>query len=626
VADAPQFNQERVKSDPLQAALINPNVASADSFGAPIAAGARSLSTAVIREEEKVKQERQDYAVMDADNKLVDASNDLVAKAMQVQGSNAIGLGDRTREDFNKLVEDSAKDIADPETKELFRRRAAQRWGGIDARVMGHAENQITDYKTKTLQGHIDRRGLEAIDSMDPAQIAQASNDRFLARQALSDLTGVDLEVEHVKDDSELYAAATERFLDAKDWKGAAEFYEQNKGKILPAVRDKVVEPALRVARIQGEAELATAEITSPRNGAIPTRTQAMSAASKIQDPEVKTRTMASVKALYVERDLSHEADQESEYSDLQKQLRENGGDINALPPGRVAGLDAKWWKTLQSDAKEFVGESTPTKKTYENIASTDSIRAIIDSGKITSVDAMRHELVYGATGDTQAAYPVTEAAVRSLAANSNLTAEQTQSVMDYMKQGGNKGALKYNQMEEAFQYVTGGQKYDDQRKKYPDLFNQVAARLPPGKEITADALNKAMAPLLAEGEIVDGGLYNANTTYGQAASQGKATEWLPNVSADEEKTLAKALRDVKVANITPDVVRKFKKYQVQGYPTPLRDGRPMTVGEAVLAGTLQGNKKDLPAAATPRPKATGPGKGGSAYDDTGAVRFSNED
>jgi hypothetical protein len=102
-------------------------------------------------------------------------------------------------------------------------------------------------------------------------------------------------------------------------------------------------------------------------------------------------------------------------------------------------------------------------------------------------------------------------------------------------------------------------------------------------------------------------------------------------VDAKEEAVIAKGLRDVKVSNITPEVVRKFKKYASQaeggmGLRTPLRNGKPMTAKEAMLAGSLQGNKADLTPSEAPRPAVNRTGKGGSAYDDTGAVRFSNED
>lgn len=586
-----QYSQERVKTQALDAPTVDPRIASPDAFGSAIAEGANTGLRAGFQGQARrdqiaaqAQQDRNDFEVLDADNQLVDAVNDLKAKALQAEGKNAIGLSDRTRADYNKLVEERVKSLTDPQAQAMFRQKAAQRWNSLDADVVGHSENEIGKFKKATLQGAIDREGMEAVESLDPAKIAAADRNRFLARQALSDMQGIDLDVEHAKDSSDLYAAATERFIDAKDWRGAAAFYEANKDKILPVVRDKKILPALREAQIQGMSEVATAEITMPRDGAIPTRTQAMSAANKIQDPEIKSRTIASVKSLYVEREQAHEADQESSYNALQKSLRENGGDLNALPPGDVAALDAKWWKTLQADAKEFVGEATPTKKTYENLAATDNIRKVIDRGYLDGKDGAR--------------LPVSESVVRQLAAQHALTAEQTESVTGYMKQGGMKGALTITQVEKTYEYMTGGRKYDDDRKKYPNLFDQVKERLVPGQEITADNLNKAMAPLLAEGEIVAGGFYDANATYGAAAAVGQGDQWMPNVDAAEEKAFAKGLRDVGVGNITPAVIRKFKKYQVLGYPTPMRDGKPMSIREAVLAGSVQGNVRDLPPAA----------------------------
>jgi hypothetical protein len=603
---APTYGDRRVQTNPLSAPLVNPGIASPDAFGAPIAAGARSGLQSAFRGQQmreqaelSAQQERDDFDVLDADNQLVDATNDLRAKALQERGKNAIGLTDRTRVEFDKIVAERAKALTSPQAKQMFMQRAAGRWNALDSSVVGHAETEITRYKEATLQGAIEREGLEAIESMDPARIADAERKRFVARQALSSMQGVDLDVEHAKDASTLYAAATERFISAKDWRGAAKFYEENKGKILPSVRDKLIEPALNEARIQGETELLTAEITMPRNGAIPTRTQAMSAASRIKDPEVKSRTMASIKALYVERDQAHESDQEASYNALHKVLRENGGDINSLDPATVSTLDAKWWKTLQADAASFVGEATPSKKTYENLAATDHIRKIIDQGKVTNAEAMRQGLVFG-NYDSGAEFPLSEATVRGLAANNGLTAEQTESVTKYFKEGGQKGQLSFTKLEQAFEYMTQGRKYDDDRKKYPNLFEQVQDRLIPGQEVTTEAINKAMAPLLIEGEIVAGGFYNPNRTYGQAASQDAADQWMPFVEPDKEKAIAQYLKDSGVVSVSPNVVRKWVKYAPKemgglGMPTPLRDGKPMTMQEAVLAGTVQGNRRDIP-------------------------------
>ncbi len=628
----PQATGPEVRTAPLPAPMQRMGMATPDAFGASIAQGLERGGMAAIRgtqiradAEAKAQQERDDFEVLDADNQLVDASNDLRASALQVQGKNAQGLSERTRADFDKMVEERAKALTTPAAQQMFRQRAAQRWNNLDASVVSHSENEITKYKTATLQGAIEREGMEAAQSMDPARIADAERKMFVARQGLSDIQGVDLEVEHAKDASNLYSQATERLIAAKNWDGAAAFYEANKGKILPHVRDKVIEPALREGMVQGAAELATRQITMPRDGAIPTRTQAMSAANKIEDPEVKKRTMESIKALYVEREQSHESDQQESYNALHRVLRENGGNVNALDPVAVSQLDAKWWKTLESDAKSFAGETTPTKQTYDNLAATDHIRLIIDQGKISSVESMRQGLVYG-NYESETEFPLTESSVRVLAANNGLTAEQTKSVTDYMKQGGIKGALKMTQVERAYEYSTGGRKYDDDRKKYPALFDQVRERLPPGAELTDDAVIKAMAPLLAEGEITGGMVYDTDTTYGQAASQGKGDEWMPNVDAPTEKAIASFLKEnVRVANVTPEVVRKFHKYEVLKYPTPLRDGRPMTPREAVLAGTIQGNARDLPPAAVQRGSRASPAPV-SAYDDSGSVRFTSED
>lgn len=618
MATAPTYGDRRVSANPLSAPLVNPGIASADAMGASVAQGAQTgLGAAfhgqALRDKAAAdaQADRDDFDVLDADNQLVDATNDLKAKALQTQGKNAIGLSDRTRAEYDKLVEERTKSLTSPQAKAMFAQRAAQRWGTLDASIVSHAEGEITKFKETTLQGAIDREGMEAIDSMDPARIADAEKKRFVARQALSSMKGVDLDVEHAKDASDLYASATDRFLSAKDWKGAAAFYEANKGKILPSVRDKL-QVAIKEGAVQNLAEVATAEITMPKDGITPTRTQAMSQANKIEDPEVRSRTVASVKSLYVEREQAHESDQQASYNELQKVLRDNGGDLNQLNPVAVSNLDAKWWKTLQADAKEFTGEATPTKKTYANIEATDNIRKAIDRGYLDGKDGARLE--------------VTDSVVRQLAAEHALTAEQAEAVSNYKKQGGMKGSLTITQVEKAFEYVTGGQKYDDQRKKYPNLFDQVKDRLVPGQDITADALNKAIAPLIAEGEVVAGGLWDTDTTYGAAAAKGQGDQWMPNVGADEEKSIAKTLKDVGVQNVSPEVVRKFKKYSIQGYPTPLRDGKPMTTREAILAGSLQGNVKDMTPAARALQPRSATQREQDAYDAPGGGDFTSGD
>src|SRR5687767_11079601 len=135
MATAPTYGDQKVATNPLSAPLVNPGIASADAFGAPIAQGARSGINAAFHGQAMrdkaaadAQQERDDFEVLDADNQLVDATNDLRAKALQVQGKNAIGLNDRTRTEFDKLVEERSKSLTTPQAKEMFKQRAAQRW------------------------------------------------------------------------------------------------------------------------------------------------------------------------------------------------------------------------------------------------------------------------------------------------------------------------------------------------------------------------------------------------------------------------------------------------------------------------------------------------------------------
>ena len=232
--------------------------------------------------------------------------------------------------------------------------------------------------------------------------------------------------------------------------------------------------------------------------------------------------------------------------------------------------------KALRSEAG--LGKQRTTEKNYANIAQAIDLQGVIDAGVVvddTNKDAPPRK--------------VTKSMVFAEAVNRNLTPAQTEDVLKYYDDRQKVDTVSVTDVNRVLESKALGT-LKDNAKKYPELLTEIQRSLPPGKKATDEEIGKIATKLLAEGEKRGGGAgYGSDVTYLQAKQMGVEDDWLPNVDDLEERAIAKTVTEslkLPVDNAGL-VVRRFKKYAVEGYPTPIANGRPMTTEEATFMGIV---------------------------------------
>ncbi len=208
-----------------------------------------------------------------------------------------------------------------------------------------------------------------------------------------------------------------------------------------------------------------------------------------------------------------------------------------------LSPLDAgKFFNSAEAtpEARAYAAELTfgkAAKEGPENRAALRQGKMLVDMGELS-------------TPEQREAYAI----------NYGLTNAQVNSLLDY---GGKNGDLPISRAQRIYKSLGGDELPEG-------MYDTVVAMLPPGRKPTDRELEDLMSNLMMAGERQGGGMgYGSDMTLFEAAEEGTAKTWLPDVSAREEKQLDAQLAEKKIA-LTSFNRRKLKRLHMG-----LADDRP---------------------------------------------------
>lgn len=601
---APTYSDVAIRSAPLPGPQINPGVVNANQMGAQVAETVGRAAGVIqqINLQEREQAARTEYTQANNDATAEDLADYRAAESRRL--ADAVGAQDEWATAFDKRTQTYAKNMSSPQAREAFLlSRGAARNRYYD-QLSKHVSSETDKHDNIVAEQAIETTRQEAVQFRnDPTEVWAAIRRQRTHRYTQmrnKGYTDADIKKQMDRDESATHSAIIETQIEAGDYKGASAYLQANEkridpvlvSKLQPAVqkgmdRDYVMNESLRIASM-------TDDDGSPLNEN-EIRQHAKDATSDRPDltEGIVSRAIGERNRIVAAKSQEREELYTKKYRDIQR-----GAPYDAV----VSPQDEDFLLPQQVDAlrsRAGVGKSASTTKNLNNVRQTNILREMIDAGKFKDADGVVHT--------------VTPEVIFLEANARGLTAEQYEGLTEYMGKRDVPDALSVTDVNRALT-SKGFYKVEDYADKYPDLFEQIQASIPPGKKATDEDIRKVVSQLFAEGESKGGGYgYGKDMTYIEAKKRGLEDEWLPNLSEQEAKGM-QYIFDLKETAYDKDgiVFRRAKKYVTDGLPTPIGDdGLPMSVQDAIYMGTIF-DKKLAPPKSTP-PK--GASESAASYD-----------
>ena len=319
----------------------------ARTSGAGAAADLGQLELLVQEERERARRQADEIVLLEARSKLAKVESDLLIRAQEKKGKDALGLLEETAKEWRKAAGEIASELAYDDQRRRFLALATEQEARLQRNIFEHVARESAAWDAeKTKEFAASERAAAVAAFTNPERLDQA-----------------------VKSISEAYFGHAERNGKPKEWaEGVArkEITNAIEGAIYMSLTQRnlelasayfekyrpIIEPAAAVelsARIQQrlfekQVEEATDAIFTPEHETIGT---ALEMAAKIEEPQLRRAVEERVRARW--KDIQ-EAKEEVKGNALERAytiLEKTGGDLGRVPDDIMALLGFKGRQAL---------------------------------------------------------------------------------------------------------------------------------------------------------------------------------------------------------------------------------------------------------------------------------------
>ena len=335
------------------------------------------------------------------------------------------------------------------------------------------------------------------------------------------------------------HTGAIDNYLQRGNIDAAKEYFEKNGDDISSLSKDKINKA------IQEHADLAFVQTTADEVSAtIPTLSEQLAYVRENHAGEREDAIIKAVKARWDEKEYMQKQAKDDEWGralDFLVANRNNPRAMESILP-KLQDSENKY-KAIQlaESLRPKASDGDKAGDTANRLLAMNQMRRKIDAGEYRS-----------------------DAEVLADAAVVGMKDAEQKSILEYFTGGGNKGDLKQTTLDGIVKRLDSSGKGLD---KYPGLYEQVQAAIPPGAAVNDATLTKLAAQFIAKGETPGGGMgYGRDETYLDAAKAGRGRDWLPEVTRDEKDTIKDILKAAGKP-VNDKTIRLYKKHAMLGYP-----------------------------------------------------------
>ena len=308
----PRLNGPQVN----QAAMPNVRVstdAPASAFG--LGPAAQRASNSIIGFAEKIKNDADQVAVMDAENKLsefetkflYDPENGMINK----RGKDSFGVPQQLGEEYTKALSEIEGGLSNDVQKAALRERAMKRKSDLDRQVMRHVGAQIEQYDDDVTKSSIELVQNAAINGyQNPEAIFININKQKEEIGKYADRKGMSPEMTRLmieKSESKTHGGVISRMIDNGDDIGAEGYFKANKDYITDGSVGRIEELVFE-SSMKGKAQRFGDDVMNKGLS----KQQAMVEASKIENPRIREATESRVAKMFAMKEDAEREQQEN--------------------------------------------------------------------------------------------------------------------------------------------------------------------------------------------------------------------------------------------------------------------------------------------------------------------------
>jgi hypothetical protein len=351
------INQVAAAQGPQQRVDTNVNQ---EAFGL---GNARSVAPDIAAFAQKIKNDADQVAAMEAENKLIEYQNKflydpkdgMIAK----KGKDAFNLQNDLNESFAKTNAEIGETLSNPVQRALFEKAAAGRRADMDSQTMKYVSTQIQQYDDETTSAKITAEMNNAVNGyQDPELITKSMMRQEQAFVDYGNRHGLSPEVVKGKIDeakSKTHSSIVSRMLANGDDLAAEAYYKANADGVL-GLQKESVEKELEFGSTRGKSQRFGDEVM----GKGMSEAQAYAEAAKEENPKVREAKEQRVSHIYRMKDEAEKQRQEQLYTYAGKKVLESGT-LDTIPVNIIASLAPDKIKELRSlaDSNPVIDDNT---------------------------------------------------------------------------------------------------------------------------------------------------------------------------------------------------------------------------------------------------------------------------
>lgn len=475
----PLYGDRRVGTDPLPGPRVSP---AGDGSGIRAVQQGLDAVGGELARRSMIHRQRADEAwLMDKDNAMATAQLDLEVFVTETRGADAMGIGDEVQRRWGSIVDEHRRSSSSDGQRQAFDRLVSRRWQNLQRFSEGHALREGERYMAETRASGLELARQEALNHYDDEHVLSAAiQKQAVILQQEAEVAGHPpewLRERTAEAVSGTYADTLLRYLADDRVDEAAANLALVEGQMLADDQDRV-RRALAGAdqRVQAQAIADEAVAAAGGDSSVDAEQTALEAVRQAHSGAIEDAAVQRVRARF--------ADLRRAQREQLRQLQIAGTNAIIDAPDHTSAVDIAdrappeiRLELLKLAGSRFQGEQEVA-ATTKALAAESAIRRRIDEGFYVDPS----DVILAASG---------------------LPRERQDKLVDYFQAGGAAQGLSDSKVRAALKAVLGNEPNDKQVGRYYERVQQV---LPPGQDITYDAIYKAISALAVEGTIEQGG------------------------------------------------------------------------------------------------------------------------
>ncbi len=256
----------------IQVGQVEPS-ATAGSGGLAVGVATYRLGESILQDQQQIalqaKKQADTVAVMDAHNKLVLATQDILYNpekgALTVTGKDALGLPDRVTDEYNKVAGELHAQLSNPEQQAKFSDLATHDYESTIGKVKEHSFSEYQKYSNETFAANqsllVDAARINASNPQDVGDVLGQVEGSTTAFGRAHGWSNDKIEETIAATNSKVHSTVVEQLISNGDIAGAQKYLKAHKDEIQDPRTQKNLADQLNIGTTRMDSQNAAASI-----------------------------------------------------------------------------------------------------------------------------------------------------------------------------------------------------------------------------------------------------------------------------------------------------------------------------------------------------------------------------